>query len=438
MNRSRIRKLVAFVMALGLLASLLPMTARSASAAVSSGDCSGQGTSVSANYGIRDVVCTKLSDQATAFYTGSYAYSTLSGYSGSSSSTTSSTLYTQLKSMMTSTHTNTTSYAGTTSYYGNTDCEQGNSSTLTTFYSDTSVSSTWDSGTTYNREHVWPQSLGSFTTSNAGSDLHHLRPTVVAANSARGNSPFGVVSGGTSTYFGKYTSSMFEPNDNVKGDIARILLYVYVRWGETNLTDVITSTTLLLSWMQSDPVDTWEMGRNDVVQNINGNRNVFIDYPELAWKLFGQTVPSGYQTPSSGSGSSSTSTPTATTTAAASATATATAASGSTTYTLVTSTDDLVAGGKYLIVGVRTAGTVWVLNTTQNGNNRSATQLTDYSTAAATITVTDSTAEVLTLGGSSGAWTFETGSAAGSYLGTTSNTSSNLMTTLSSLTSYGY
>lgn len=61
---------------------------------------------------------------------------------------------------------------------------------------------------------------------------------------------------------------------------------------------VIESLDTLLEWMQEDPVDTWEMSRNDCVQQVQGNRNVFIDYPEFAWLLFGRELPADYDTPS--------------------------------------------------------------------------------------------------------------------------------------------
>lgn len=61
---------------------------------------------------------------------------------------------------------------------------------------------------------------------------------------------------------------------------------------------VIESLDTLLEWMQEDPVDTWEMSRNDCVQKVQGNRNVFIDYPEFAWLLFGRELPADYDTPS--------------------------------------------------------------------------------------------------------------------------------------------
>ena len=58
------------------------------------------------------------------------------------------------------------------------------------------------------------------------------------------------------------------------------------------------SPEVLLEWMEEDPVDTWELGRNDSVQAITGTRNVFIDYPELAFILFGEDIPSDMETPS--------------------------------------------------------------------------------------------------------------------------------------------
>jgi hypothetical protein len=62
------------------------------------------------------------------------------------------------------------------------------------------------------------------------------------------------------------------------------------------------SVEVLLAWMEADPVDTWELGRNDSVQSITGTRNVFVDYPELAFLLFGEEIPADMQTPSGGAG----------------------------------------------------------------------------------------------------------------------------------------
>jgi hypothetical protein len=76
-----------------------------------------------------------------------------------------------------------------------------------------------------------------------------------------------------------------------------------VRYGSqysqcANITNVFQSIDVLLQWHEMDPVDTWEMGRNEVVYAIQGNRNVFIDYPELAWLIFNREVPQDITTPS--------------------------------------------------------------------------------------------------------------------------------------------
>ena len=125
-----------------------------------------------------------------------------------------------------------------------------------------------------------------------------LRPTTTTENSSRGNEAFGE------------SGSYYDPNDesngqyNLHGDVARIVLYVYVRWGNTSYmwgtSGVMESKEVLLKWMEEDPVDTWELGRNDAVQSITGTRNVFVDYPELAFDLFNADVPAGYDTPSGG------------------------------------------------------------------------------------------------------------------------------------------
>ncbi len=280
------------------------------------------GTLVS-NSGTRHVVCTSLSSQAQAYYTGNNTYDVVSGLAASSSDPMSSAMFTRLSTLMSSTMTNSVSYNGSNGlqiYWPKTDANNGSSNPIL-FYSDAISGS-------FNREHVWPKSRGSFYQSGAGSDLHHLRPTNDTINSTRGNMTMGNVKGvydsySTKAYEGRtvlwYNTSadLVEVNDNIKGDVARILLYVWCRWQEPNLYEndpdpyspsgdtggndgkkVIESRDTLLEWMQLDPVDTWEMSRNDQCENVQGNRNVFIDYPEYAWLLFGLTPPSDYQTPS--------------------------------------------------------------------------------------------------------------------------------------------
>ena len=297
-----------------LLAIILIISSATPIFAVSK-DSSGQPIKYSTEYnsGQRDVVCTTLNGtSAASYYTGSYSYSNLMSLS-------SDTLKTTLRTLMSSTHSNVTSYADCKNYSDNTDCENedGRVSLLYTAYSATM--NDWISGSTgWNREHVWPQSLGGFGTSRAGSDLHHIRPDDNKTNGTRGNNKFGEVSNGSavtgSSTVGSLTGGYvgggyMEPHDNVKGDVARICLYVMVRWGGeytqcSNITTVFQSVDVLLAWCALDPVDTWEMGRNEVVQKIQGNRNVFIDYPELAWKLYDRQVPANMTTPSQGGSSS--------------------------------------------------------------------------------------------------------------------------------------
>jgi endonuclease I len=188
-----------------------------------------------------------------------------------------------------------------------TDCEQNNGKVSLIY---TKYSATMNQWNGWNREHVWPQSLGGNNTSGGGADLHHIRPSDAVVNSTRGNKKYGNVSGGSEVYgknpatgyLGGTSGGYFEPNDNVKGDVARICLYVHVRWGSdwgaSNITSVFESIDVLLQWCELDPVDTWELGRNEVVEAYQGNRNVFIDYPELAWLLFGEEVPDNMVTPS--------------------------------------------------------------------------------------------------------------------------------------------
>ncbi len=275
--------------------------------------------STEANSGTRDEVCTTLEDTSAAdYYTGQYTYDNLSTLSESQ-------LLSSLRKLMTDTHSTITSYNNCRDFAHLTDCENESENIVTIYTSYSTSHSEYNSGQGWNREHVWPQSLGGFGTSGGGSDLHHIRPSESKTNSTRGNSKYGEVSGGKNAtgnlsgdIGGTYANDIFEPLDNVKGDVARICLYVYVRWGGTsgytcnNLTNVFCNIETLLEWCALDPVDTWEMGRNEVVAEIQGNRNVFIDYPELAWQLLGKEIPENMVTPSgeanegsSGSGSTS-------------------------------------------------------------------------------------------------------------------------------------
>ena len=242
------------------------------------------------NWGARGEVSTFLSPNAEKFYTGSYTYDVLSDKQGgtSQSSAPSSALYKALQSMMKAEHSHQTSYGETRYQYRYTDCVSNNTSNISSFYSGKVLSGTWDSGATWNREHTWPNSKG--LGGNDENDIMMLRPTSVSENSTRGNDAYGE------------GSDYYDPGESVRGDCARIVLYVYVRWGNTSKMwgagGVIENMDVLLKWMEEDPVDTWEMGRNDAVESITGTRNVFVDYPEYAWLLFGEEIPEDMTTPS--------------------------------------------------------------------------------------------------------------------------------------------
>ena len=263
--------------------------------------------SSSKNSGTRDEVCTTLAGtSAGSYYTGKYTYDNLSTLSREK-------LLDTLYDLMY--HTKLTSYDDCRDYADETDCENGNGNIVTLYTSYTTTQGAYNSGNGWNREHVWPQDLGGFSKSGPGSDLHHIRPTENKTNNNRSNLKYGEVTGGKTSIGnlsgdvgGTYGGGYFEPLDNVKGDVARICLYVYVRWGQSgsydcgNLTKVFSDIPTLLRWCEMDPVDTWEMGRNEVVYGIQGNRNVFIDYPELAWLVLGYDIPANMSTPSAGTG----------------------------------------------------------------------------------------------------------------------------------------
>ncbi len=165
------------------------------------------------------------------------------------------------------------------------------------------------SGTsTWNTEHTWAKSWGFPSESDTPySDFHHLRITECQTNAYRSNSWFGEVSNPTSTdnYGNKWTSSIFEPRDSVKGDIARMLFYMDVRYdGENGETDLIlidgfTATSgdalhgdleTLIKWHNEDPVDDRERERNDIVYSYQKNRNPFVDHPEYVDIVWGDAI----------------------------------------------------------------------------------------------------------------------------------------------------
>ena len=288
-------RILALILALVTVVSWIPTAGFSADAADVSYNYDGK---YIYNWGTRGEVATFLSPNAEKFYDSRSSFEELSAYSGGTSTSTApnSELYKKLKSLMSGAQTYTTSYAATKELFRYTDC-QGGGGKISSFYSGNLIGPSWDGG--WNREHTWPNSKGLGGSDE--DDIMMLRPTSTSENSSRGNTAYGE-SGGyyhpNSESGGKY---------DLRGDVARIFLYVYVRWGNVNGNGsystwgsggVMESLDVMLDWMEADPVDTWELGRNDSVESITGTRNVFVDYPELAFMLFGAEIPDGMATPS--------------------------------------------------------------------------------------------------------------------------------------------
>lgn len=152
----------------------------------------------------------------------------------------------------------------------------------------------------WNREHVYSQSLGTPTLgeSGPGADAHNLRPTDKDWNSTRSNRKFTTGNG----FSGIQSNGGWYPGDEWKGDVARMMMYMYLRYGDrclpTNIGFGSTTETpdgmidLFLEWNAQDPVSEIERQRNlyhqnTTNQNAQGNRNPFIDNPILATRIWG-------------------------------------------------------------------------------------------------------------------------------------------------------
>lgn len=158
-------------------------------------------------------------------------------------------------------------------------------------------------GDCYNREHSWPSSWFN-DQSTPRTDLHHIFATDGYVNNRRGNYPFGEVRSATwtsrngsklgSCKTSGYSGTVFEPIDEYKGDFARAIMYMSVRyynedsgWGNSDMTtkSVIKpwAINMLLRWNELDPVSQKEIDRNNAIYNdYQHNRNPFVDHPEYA------------------------------------------------------------------------------------------------------------------------------------------------------------
>ncbi len=186
-----------------------------------------------------------------------------------------------------------------------TDEDPNNSNNVIEFYSGESISKTLNGGDPedWNREHTWAQSHGDFgTATGPGTDLHHLRPTDVTVNSTRGNKDFDNGGSAVSECPDCFTDSdSFEPADQFKGDVARELFYMAIRyegddgWPNLELNESTSNgsvplhgkISVLLAWNAADPVSAAEIRRNDTIYtDWQHNRNPFIDHPEWAESIW--------------------------------------------------------------------------------------------------------------------------------------------------------
>ncbi len=224
-----------------------------------------------------------------------------------------------LSILMANTQTEIIAYKDLKTCLSTTDSDLMDDNSMITLYTRDIIDGTWNESL-WNREHVWCKnhSNGLYTAvqennKGAGSDIHHVRPALMTINSTRSNVPYGIVNKSTATQIGDtgnyFGNNIFEPSDEIKGDIARILMYVYVRYssslnstydtisdkrGDLRITDIVTTPSgleedawnLLLSWNDLDPVNYLEMNRNEEGQKLQNNRNVFIDHQEFARMCF--------------------------------------------------------------------------------------------------------------------------------------------------------
>ena len=170
----------------------------------------------------------------------------------------------------------------------------------------------YNSGSGWTREHVWAKSRGNFGTSaGPGTDVHAIRPCYNSINSSRNNRAFNNCSSCNNVqYLGSNTGSFtdsnvwtFEPRDEMKGDVARMIFYMATRYEQEDgvdleLDDTIRSNidqspfhsvlTTLLIWNKLDKVSAKEKRRNNIIYDeFQKNRNPYIDHPELADYIFG-------------------------------------------------------------------------------------------------------------------------------------------------------
>ena len=242
-----------------------------------------------------------------AYYKGDYAYDKLLDISGND-------LFGSLNALMGSTSkigNNSYSYKSLRDAYIKVDIDLNNKGTkIIGYYDGCMLNGKWDSGKTWNREHTWPQSKGADSGIPMGHDMQSVRPASTAVNSERGNTAYGE----SSSYYDpddvKINNSYYKKTNlgSYRGDAARVIVYDYVVYGEAGghknklyngnaqllkkvgKSGVFESIEVLLKWHMQDPPSLTEVTRNDGAADYQGNRNPFIDFPELAIQMLKNSV----------------------------------------------------------------------------------------------------------------------------------------------------
>ncbi len=235
-------------------------------------------------------------------------YDNLSGLSAE-------TLRNELQSLVVNSNTKGQNYGDMWQVLKEADEHPNNSDQVWLIYRETGLDKTsqdqGSSGDYWNREHIFPQSIGGFSsgtstsadgidnyftttsadTDHAHADGHHLRASHKSENSSRGNNSYDYVNGARTV-----DAPYYEPPLSAKGDVARALFYMALRYDDLSLIDGAGTTgsqnmgklSTLLEWHEMDPADDYEMHRNNVVYTWQNNRNPFIDHPELVEFIYGE------------------------------------------------------------------------------------------------------------------------------------------------------
>lgn len=194
-------------------------------------------------------------------------------------------LYNDLAQLTIAKHTNILGYEQRHPYLRKADASLSNKNKVLLIYSGQEVTI---GSNIYDTEHVYPKSfLEAKTKTTSVADLHHLRYCVSKDNSTRGNRAFTSGNGEKGV-----VGNFWYPGDDWKGDVARIILYMNLRYNEAfhKVSTTTQGVNLFLQWNVEDPVSAFENQRNNEIEKAQGNRNPFIDNPYLATKIWGGTM----------------------------------------------------------------------------------------------------------------------------------------------------